>query len=420
MNVNKLLEEVLKEITPNKDEISKSLKIANDLIKLLKKQNLNAFIGGSFAKGTVVRRKEKQDLDIFVVFKTNEELEKLDEVLRKINLPGILKKVHGSRDYFQIICDEFIIELVPVLENSFPKNAENVTDFSLSHVKYVVKEIFKNKKLADEIRLSKAFCEAQKIYGAETYIGGFSGYSLEILTIHFGSFESLLRNLVSPPSKYREGDKIVIDPKRHFKEKKEILREINASKLTGPIILIDPTYKYRNVSAGLGEETFKKFQKVAKEFLDNPSKDFFKEKEFNKNEWIKRNKKSNQIFIELSLSTKKEKKDIAAAKMKKLFNFVVCELNRCSQKVKVWEFVYEENSKNAKGFLIVEEKKEVEIKGPPIKLKEASEKFKRNKTNIFKKSGHFWFKEECGIKNVLEKIRKVQSEMGVEVIFKVI
>ncbi len=420
MKIDRVLEEVLAEISPNKIEISKSLDVANDLIISLRKQNFKAFIGGSFAKGTVVKRKGKQDLDIFVVFKTNEEIGKLEKQLGKIKLPGTLKRVHGSRDYFQIVCKDIVLELVPVLENNLFDEAENVTDFSLSHVKYVVKEISKNKKLADEIRLAKAFSKTQKCYGAETYLKGFSGYSLELLTIYFGSFLLVLKNLLSLSSKYREGEKIVIDPEKHFKDKREVLREINASKLTGPVILVDPTYKYRNVTAGLGKETFQKFQKVAKEFLKNPSKNFFEEKEFNKSEWVKRNKKSNHIFVEISLSTKKEKEDIAAAKMKKFFDFTISQLERCSQRVKAQEFVYSGEGKYAKGYLIVEEKREVEIKGPPIKLKEASERFRQNKDNIFKKAGHYWSKEECGLETVFERIKKLEKEMGVDVKFEML
>ena len=55
----------------------------------------------------------------------------------------------------------------------------------------------------------------------------------------------------------------VIDPMKYFKGgEREVMREINSSKLQGPLVVVDPTYKYRNVCAGLGLRTFEKFLDV--------------------------------------------------------------------------------------------------------------------------------------------------------------
>ena len=74
-------------------------------------------------------------------------------------------------------------------------------------------------------------------------------------------------------------NKRVIDPLKYFKSEREVLIELNESKLNSPIILVDPTYKYRNISAGLGVESFEKFVDSAKKFLKSPSTIFFKRKE---------------------------------------------------------------------------------------------------------------------------------------------
>ena len=50
---------------------------------------------------------------------------------------------------------------------------------------------------------------------------------------------------------------------------------MNSSKLTSPIILVDPTYKQRNALAALSEETFEKFKQASKKFLKNPSIKYF-------------------------------------------------------------------------------------------------------------------------------------------------
>ena len=313
MTIKDILTKELEIISIPKSEISKLKSISSDFIKSLKEAGLKAFVGGSLAKGTLAV-KDKQDIDIFVVFDYSEDILKLEEILKKISLPGKLKKVHGSRDYFHIICNNILLEVIPVVKNSDPELAENVTDISLSHVKYIAEQIKKQPKLANEIRLAKAFCQAQKCYGAEGYIRGFSGYSLEILVIHFGSFVKFLKGI----SKER-----VIDPMKYFKGEREIMNELNSSKLQGPVVLVDPTYKFRNVCAGLGLETFGKFLEISKDFLKSPNLEFFKEVEINVEELKKFAKTKKARFLELKFSTDRQEGDIAGTKMKKFFSIRV-------------------------------------------------------------------------------------------------
>jgi tRNA nucleotidyltransferase (CCA-adding enzyme) len=175
MKIEKILEEEMFKIVPSSEEVEELMEIANNFISSLKKYKLDAQIGGSLAKGTIVKKSGKQDVDIFVVFNYSEDILKLEGILKKIKFSGKLKKVHGSRDYFQIERGKVILEIIPVVKNKDPELAENVTDVSLSHVKYVCSQIKKNPKVSNEIRLAKAFCHAQRCYGAESYIKGFSG-----------------------------------------------------------------------------------------------------------------------------------------------------------------------------------------------------------------------------------------------------
>ena len=193
MNIQDILKDELNKISLSIEDVSKLRNISNDFVKLLKTKKVHARIGGSLAKGTLIKKDSKQDVDIFVIFDYSEDISKLEKILKNLKLPGTLKKVHGSRDYFQINCKDAILEIIPVIKNSDPELAENVTDVSLSHVKYIGAEVKKNPSIADEIKLAKAFCRANRYYGAESYIHGFSGYSLEILVIYFGSFVKFLK-----------------------------------------------------------------------------------------------------------------------------------------------------------------------------------------------------------------------------------
>jgi len=406
MDLNQILKEELEKIKPSKEYISSIKSKADEVVKKLSQSNITAIIGGSLAKGTLVKSTQKQDIDIFLVFEDESQIKKLGEKLKKIKLNGRVKTIHGSRDYFQIEKDNLTLELVPVLKDTDPKFAENVTDISLNHVKYITSKIKKNPEISDEILLSKHFFKANKIYGAESYIKGFSGYSLEVLTIYFGSFINLLKNL---PKKY------FIDPEKLFKNEAEANREINTSKLTGPILLIDPTYKYRNISAGLGKETFEKFKILSKEFLKRPSKDFFtiKQVDFEKLKSLSLSKKAR--LLSLDLSTDRQEGNIAGTKMKKLLDFFIRELNRKGQEVLISEFEYSNTGKNAKAYIIVKENSEILVKGPPVKMNEAVKFFRKDKTNTFEKRGIIYSKEKITVEEILNHVQKTESDMGARI-----
>jgi len=399
MSMKSVLASELERISLSRDEILRMEKIAKTFIVSLKTEGVKAFVGGSLAKGTMVNREGKQDIDIFVQFDYSEDILGLEGILNKIELPGVLKKVHGSRDYFQIVCDEVILEVIPVVKNSDPERAENVTDVSLSHVKYIGGEIKKNPAIADEIKLAKAFCQANRFYGAESYIHGFSGYSLEVLVIYFGGFEKFLKNI---------GKKKVIDPLKYFKSEREVLSELNSSKLQGPLVLVDPTYKYRNVLAGLGLETFEKFLGIKNEFLKNPSLDYFERKPID----VEGMKKMKGRFVKVELATDRQKGDIAGTKMKRLLDFFVSQLERKQQKVLVKEFDYD-GGQDAQGYLVVSEKPEIESRGPSVGLEEASNAFLKSKgKNAFQKNKFWWYKEKVSIEGVFESVKRVEKEMG--------
>lgn len=406
MNLNEVLAEEIKKISVPSAEVSRLKKIANDFIEALEKKGLVAQIGGSLAKGTLVV-KEKQDIDIFVVFNYSEDIVKLEKVLSSVKLPGKLKRVHGSRDYFQIDCKDVLLEVVPVVDNKDPNLAENVTDVSLSHVKYISREVKKNPAIADEIKLAKVFCRANSCYGAESYIRGFSGYSLEVLVIYFGGFVKFLKGIQK---------KSVIDPLKYFKNEREVMMELNSSKLKSPIVLVDPTYKFRNVCAGLGLESFERFVDVVEKFLKKPSLDFFEKKEIDVNE-IKNFARSKRAkFVEVNLKTNRQDGDIAGTKMKKLLDFFVRELVRKKQKVLRKEFDYSGKGKGAKGYLVIEEVFEIEVRGPSVGLQDAVKAFRKAKGNkVFEGRGFWWFRERVSVESVLEFVKSVEKDMGAEI-----
>ncbi len=398
MELNSVLKKVLDRISLKKEEIKKLNELAGNIVREINKAGGIARVGGSLAKGTCVK-KDIQDIDIFVVFNSEEETKKLAGILKRAGLAG--RQVHGSRDYFQINRDGVIIEIVPVVKFKKAEDVGNITDFSLSHVKYIKKKI--NSKMIGEIKLAKVFCYANDCYGAESYISGFSGYALELLVVYFRGFVNFLKGIKK---------KNIIDIEKFFKNDREILQELNESKLQSRIILIDPTYKFRNACAGLSNETFEKFLSGANDFLKNPSEKFFEKEKFNINKF-KKKATGNKRFFGIRFETDRQKGNIAGTKMKKFFKYLIKEFERKKQKVLGSDFVYS-GGKDANGYLIIKEEKEIDARGPEVGMKEAVKNFKRARKKVYEKNGIFWAKENVRLGEIIENSRKIGEEMGVE------
>ncbi len=410
MNISKILKMQIQEVTPEKKEISNiertSLNFCKELREKLKKSKINAevFIGGSVAKHTLIKKK-KYDVDIFVRFDLKYKYQDISEILNKILKNKKAKKIHGSRDYFQIEKNKILMEIVPVLKIKKPEQAENVTDLSYFHVNYVLKQLRKNKKIADEIKLAKSFIHANNLYGAESYIHGFSGYSIELLICHYKSFLSLAKDAI-------KNNKIIIDDSKFYKKKSDILIELNESKFS-PIILIDPTFKQRNVLACLSEESFLKFKEICKKFLKNPSLDFFHEKDIGKLLKQKYGKK----LIKIKLKTKSQAGDIAGTKSKKFFDFFVFRLKE-EFDVKANAFEYAEDTNTAYLYLIVEKKKDDIRKGPEITDIHNLTRFKKAHKNAFIKNSRAYAKIKHDLSfrqflNNLKSEKKILKDMKI-------
>jgi len=413
MKTIKILNEQVKLINPDK-EISDKIDLivkefCGKLVSKLRKAKIAAevFVGGSLAKKTLIK-KNKYDADIFVRFSLKYKKKDLSKLLKKV-LFRDAKKIHGSRDYYQIVKQDIIIEIVPVLKIKKPEQVGNITDLSYFHVNHVVGKIKKNKKLSNEIKLAKSFAYACNCYGAESYIMGFSGYALELLVCYYGSFLKFIKEI----SKSNLKDKVVIDEKKFYKNKKQLLEELNKSKTKSPIILIDPTFKQRNALAGLSNESFFRFQNYCKGFLKNPSPKFFEKK--NVSDEFK-NKKNIKI---VSLKTTRQAGDIAGTKSKKFFDFFKLILKK-EFIVKKVGFDYKESDNRAYLYFDLDKKKDEVIKGPHITKVENLAKFKKVHKNAFIKN-HFacakikhdlsfdkWFKM------FKTKYKKIIKEMSVK------
>ena len=410
--IKSVLKEVLKKINPSKEELGRINSETQDFLKKVKEKikgmrlDAEVFIGGSFAKKTIIK-KGIYDVDIFVRFgKKSKDISGLTEKI----LDGFnAVKIKGSRNYFRVDRDGFFMEIIPVLKIKKPESAENVTDLSYFHVRYIKRKL--KGKILDEVKIAKAFCHANGCYGAESYVKGFSGYALELLIQHYGSFLKFIKALE------KINRKEVIDIERHFKNRNESLMNINESKIQSPVVLIDPTYKERNVLAALSNETFEIFRKACRKFLKNPSLEMFEKKDadFEKNKAVAKKKKLDFILVEIK--TEKQEGDIAGTKLLKFYNHLNEEIEKFYI-IKNREFEYN-GEKTAKCFFAVKSREKILIKGPRMNQKENIQRFKKTHRKTFVKSGRIFSKEKINfnLKQFIEfwkqKNQRKMNEMSV-------
>jgi tRNA nucleotidyltransferase (CCA-adding enzyme) len=404
MNIDKFdFSKIIKKIEFSEYELSEIRKEVNGFQERLKKgvgKQAEVFIGGSYAKGTMLK-KGKIDIDVFVIFP--EDKGDLSEKLRKFLTRAGFKfsTIHGSRDYFQVNVKGITFEIVPIFKIKKAEQSKNITDISPLHVKWLIGKIKKKPNIPKEIILSKIFCYSQNCYGAESYISGFSGYALEVLTVYYKSFMNFLKQA----SKWDLKTKIIIDPEKYYKNKDEILREINKAKQEGPLILIDPVQKERNVCAALNKKTLENFVKTAKSFLRNASYTYFEKKPIDFERW----KKKEGFFI-IKATTLKKKTDIAGAKLKKFLDFIDYESYKNGFKIIKKEIDFDEEELEAKFYVLVEKCDEMLVKGPPTNLdKKHILAFKKKWKNAFEKQGKLFAKMPCKFKNFEDFMRNLKK-----------
>jgi len=404
----KLLKEVLADIKPSKEEEKGVQSMISDFVSKLNKglKDEKAVLGGSGAKGTWLS--DVHDADIFVQYNYNKYKDKSDQLsdilekkLKKIF--SRVKRLHGSRDYFQIkkkgarssktsgnTGSVFTFEIVPILKITDSKNAVNITDVSPLHAVWVGKY----KKYADEIRLTKQFAKAIGVYGAESYIKGFSGYMCEILTIYYKGFAGLVRNAA------KWGDKTIIDVEKHYKNKNDVLFNINKSKQQGPMVLIDPVQKDRNAAAALDDNKYEHFIDYCKHFVKKPSKKYFEVKELDT---------SKLKGMVLKVEVLKGKEDVVGSKVLKVVTFLNKALLKNEFKVKdygwhwdkgkfayIW---YDVDSKKLDNYLIK--------KGPPVKMEDAVKQFKKKYKNAKKVGSKMQAKVKRKYREAVPLIKKL-------------
>jgi len=187
-----------KEVTPSKEEKKKNEKVAEMMIAKcseavkMYERSVEVILGGSFAHDTWLPG--KGDIDIFLAF--DKELGK--SVLATDGLKIASKALSGYKvvkryaehPYLESFVGGVRVNVVPCLK---VRQGEWVSaaDRSPFHTELMTKMLDERMRL--HVRLLKKLMQAQRLYGAEIKVRGFSGYVCEVLIAKWGSLEEVIR-----------------------------------------------------------------------------------------------------------------------------------------------------------------------------------------------------------------------------------
>ncbi len=393
--MKEVLKKVLEKIKPSREEEQKVRKVVKEILNKISIKDAKPVLGGSGEKGTWLRG--THDIDIYVKFNPKKyENGEISQILKKALKKsfGKAETLHGSRDYYRVYKEGYTIEIVPILNIKKVTEAQNITDVSPFHAEWVKKH-----KKGDEIRLAKAFCRAQGCYGAESYIQGFSGYVLEILVIHYKSFENFIKNVA------RWGRKEYVDHEKHGVK-------LNKAKTYSPLILIDPVQADRNAAAALSKEKYEKLIQAAQKFLHKPIEEMFEKKEITLEELKK--KAENKKLILLEVTPLRGKEDVVGAKLMKALEYLRKQLTLEGFKIYDHNWKWE---KKALFWLVLDKEDLPEFKehqGPKLGQKKHVENFKQKNKNyeIYEKNGRVYSKMPRTYRKPEELIKKLVNDQN--------
>ncbi len=392
----KLKSEILEKIKPTETEHSimqtEVDNILNQLKESAKQQKIDCtfYIGGSFGKNTYL--KNSSDVDLFIRFdfkhKDNTLSEKAEQILKNTNIK--YQKQKGSRDYFSFqiynkqLKKNINFELVPnynITKQADVKKAKNSTDVSPLHVEFLNKKAKTNSNLRDEIRLAKLFFKSKELYGAESYIQGFSGHIIDILIAKYGSLENLIKDAKNwEETKY-------IDINNFYKNEKEALKKIEKDKIS-KLIIVDPIIKTRNAAKALSNKNYNKFLFIAKTFESFTKSDFIVKK-FNHHKTIKATKKFAKannlkgLFYIFKIEHDYNTTDIIGSKLLKISGKLEKKFKDYDFRIFNNEFYLDLDKKVALFTLLFENDtvpKVKKIMGPKVYMKDALRNFIKNRT----------------------------------------
>lgn len=269
MDIENIKNKVLKDIKPTKEERKKVKEFVRNLKTTAEvKSGKDAVIVGSTGKKNWISG--DHDIDLFLLFPKTYSKQKLEDNGLKYG-KQIAKEFDAEWDinfaehpYVKAKISGYNVDIVPCFRIKKGDKIKSSVDRSPLHLNFVLDKL--DAGLRNEVRLLKQFMKSIEVYGSDAKTKGFSGYLCELLVIKYGKFQDVLRNVKDwKPT-------TVVDPQNYIKKEKNTIKKFPSKSL----IILDPTDRERNAAAVVSADKYIRFIQKSREFLKNPSIDYFK------------------------------------------------------------------------------------------------------------------------------------------------
>lgn len=251
-------QEVLARITPTSEDERELQAVVGRLVagcdQALADLHLDAkaTIQGSVAKGTWLRG--GGDIDLFLLVEPGLPLERLEQMALEVG-PKVLEscqKRYAQHPYLTGSFEGHAVDLVPAYRVASAAARMSAVDRTPFHTAWVRANL--DAARTADVRLLKQWMKGTGIYGAQTALGGFSGYLAEVLLVHHGSFAATVSWLAggAQPRRIALGLDAVTD-------------EVSA------LVVADPVDPARNCAAAVQAGTLQLASEAAQSYQAAPS-----------------------------------------------------------------------------------------------------------------------------------------------------
>lgn len=266
--------EVLPAITPTPEEARRVQEDAASLVAqaqaLLDAARIpaTATVQGSVAKGTWLRG--GGDIDLFLLYRSDVPMAAMEAGTFQVGpklLPDARKK-YAQHPYLTGTFTprpgaSYAVDLVPAFAVASASAKMSAVDRTPFHTAWVRDHL--DEAARAQVRLAKRWLKGTGLYGAQTQVGGFSGYLVEVLVQALGSFAELVDWLAGGAA----GQRIVCRT-RDGKPGPDLVTDD-----VSPLVVVDPVDPGRNCAAAVTAETLEHARQAAKSYQATPKRSFF-------------------------------------------------------------------------------------------------------------------------------------------------
>lgn len=267
-----LLEEVERDITPSPSQQARLSRVQAELMEraaelvggpAVAEGRPRPLLVGSVAKGTHLW---PCDLDLFLCYPQETPEEHLEQngleiAERLLERP---RRLYASHPYLRGEFNGFEVDVVPCYRIEPGQSPQTAVDRTPLHTAHVRERL--SLEGARQVRLLKSLCKGLGVYGAESAVGGLSGYLCELLIIGYGDLTGLLQGIAEwrPPVKLECTDGGLVHSTGVRKKPDEAV-----------LWIADPVDRRRNVAAAVSEASLATLILGARELLERPLRQIF-------------------------------------------------------------------------------------------------------------------------------------------------